>query len=236
MSVRIRSQVALAVLLGALLFGGLAPALSPTTPKSGLALVFFSSNTEEGLTLHQAVERWEWPEHVRCRHLTRKLLAELDAGSALVHDGIGDWADGVEHSLLVVWPESIDIETLRQAAAWLGLLGDQKAVLAFRADPHGEDRLLRLFLPGSLADVRDWLSRHGIHERTILMDDVGCYVLVVDDGRPSLKKLKRLVQQRRGRIEAMSGRLEVLAAPTRDEARKRYHEVLRHKSPAALVD
>ena len=73
----------------------------------------YLSLPQDGLSLRQAVDRLRAPAHERCRTLAEKVLRDLSAGPALVHDAIGDWEEGVENSLLVVLPRSPDADTLR---------------------------------------------------------------------------------------------------------------------------
>lgn len=216
------------ILLAALLLAArlVVGALGPVEAHPpGPALLFFSSNTEDGLSLRQAVDRLNAPAHERCRARAERVLRDLSAGPALVHDAIGDWQDGVENSLLVVLPRSPDAGTLRRAAAWFGLIGDQKAVLAFRPEPGGRDVLATLVVPGTLEEVRNLLTMHGVLDRTILVEADGCRVIVVVEG-DRYAELAVAAARMKATIERRHGRSVLLAAPTRDEARRRYQEVL----------
>ncbi|MFO0844046.1 MAG: hypothetical protein U0797_16870 [Gemmataceae bacterium] len=213
-----RTHPALALLAGLLLAARLVVGAHGTAAAPhGPALLFFSSNTEDGLSLRQAVDRLGAPAHERCRARAERVLRELSAGPALVHDAIGDWQDGVENSLLVVLPRSPDAGTLRRAAAWFGLIGDQKAVLAFRPEPGGRDVLVTLVVPGTLEEVRDRLTVHGVHDRTILVEADGCRVIVVVEGE-RYAELAAAAARMKATIDRRHGRSELLAAPTRDEA------------------
>lgn len=196
-------------------------------------MLFFSPNTEEGLSLEESLRRLTSPGQQRFRRLTGDILRQLAVGPAVVHDAIGDWADGVENSLLVVLPRSPDAVRLRWAAAWFGLAADQKAVLAFRPNPRGVDLLVTLTLPTSLAEARVHLDRHGIRGRTILPHTTGCRILVLDERGSRLDLLSRLAFHLGGRIEVSRGHGVSLAGPTRDEARRCYREVLRSSGLAA---
>lgn len=229
MSRRIHSCTSLSLLAALLLVSALlvhwSPAPSP--PRAAPALLFFSANTDDGLSLRQAVARIKTPAHQHCRHLAAKVLRELAAGPALVHDAIGDWEGGVENSLLVVLPLAPQPDRLRLAAAWFGLIADQKAVLAFRPDARGTDRLITLEVPGLLFEVRDLLDRYGVRDRTILIDANRCRVIILDEGGARYESLLAAADTMKARIDVQRGHSELLAAPTRVEARKRYREVLR---------
>jgi hypothetical protein len=220
-----RSRTSLALLAALLAAAWAAVAAHRPAESHGPAVLFFSSNTEDGLSLRQAIDRLSHPAHERCRTLAEKALRQLSAGPALVHDAIGDWEDGVENSLLVVLPRSPDAGTLRRAAAWFGLIGDQKAVLAFRPERGGRDVLATLVVPGTLEEVRERLTGHGVRDRTILVEADGCRVIVVVEG-DRYADLAAAAARMNGTIERRAGRSELLAAPTRDEARRRYREVL----------
>lgn len=231
-----RSRTSLALLAALLVAARLVVGgYGSAEPARGPALLFFSSNTDDGLSLRQAVDRMNGPAHERARTLAGKVLRDLSAGPALVHDAIGDWEGGVENSLLVVLPRSPDADTLRRAAAWFGLIGDQKAVLAFRPERGGRDVLATLVVPGTLSEVRDQLTLQGVHDRTILVEAAGCRVIVVIEG-DRYADLALAAARMNATIERQAGRSELLAAPTRDEARKRYHEVLRQGWFAAKRD
>jgi hypothetical protein len=237
MSQRIRSRSSLTLLAAVLLATALLTHVAPATHSQhiGPALLFFSSNTEEGLSLREAVDRIQTPAHARCRDLAGRILRDLSAGPATVHDAIGDWEDGVENSLLVVLPRSPDRDTLRLAAAWFGLIGDQKAVLAFHPDRHGNDVLVTLDVPGLLAEVRELLDQHGVRERTILVDANRCRVIILDQDGSRWQSLVAAAARMQARIESQRGRSELLAGPTRAEARKRYREVLRESRLASTT-
>jgi hypothetical protein len=230
-----RTHTSLALLAALLLAARLVVGAHGPAAPAGPALLFFSSNTEDGLSLRQAVDRLTEPAHERCRTLAEKVLRDLSAGPALVHDAIGDWQDGVENSLLVVLPRSPDAGTLRRAAAWFGLIGDQKAVLAFRPEPGGRDVLATLVVPGTLEEVRGQLTLQGVHDRTILVEADGCRVIVVVEG-DRYAELALAAAKMNATIERRRGRSELLAAPTRDEARKRYREVLGQRWFASTKD
>jgi hypothetical protein len=217
--------LALAVLLAAALH-----ALPPATDRgqaAAPALLFLSPNTDDGLSLEESVRRLRSPEHADSRKLAGRILRELAVGPARVHDALGDWEGGVENSLLVVLPHAPDAATLRCAAAWFGLAADQKSVLAFRPDPRGADVLVTLTVPGALADVRPLLDARGIRDRTILVDPDGCRVFVLDGGGRRFETLAELARAMSCRLTRQRGHGESLAGATREEARKRYREVLR---------
>lgn len=199
---------------------------NPAAP-SAPAILFLSPNTDEGLTLEESLKRLAMPDHARCRGLAQRILNDLEVGPGHVHDALGEWEGGIENSLLVILPLAPDAETLRCAAAWFGLVADQKAVLAFRPERRGPDILLMLEVPGTWLEVRQLLDAHGIRDRTILFDAGGCRVYVLDEGGQLRHAAQRLAKTTNGRLTSQRGRGESLAGATREEARERYREVLR---------
>ncbi len=164
----IRSLLVLSLVLaaGTFLPGGVAPEpLAPTGP----SYLFLSPNIDDHLSLAEVSRRLGSPMHKHYHQLAGDILRQLGVNDLQVHDAFGDWGDGVENSLLVVLPAA-EPQTLRCAAAWFGLLAQQKAVLAFHPDPAGPDLLTTLDLAGyELAAARLLLDQHGVHDRTILV-------------------------------------------------------------------
>jgi hypothetical protein len=221
---RIRSLLALSLVLAACaaLPAGKCLQHAPTGP----SYLFLSPNTEDHLSLVEASKRLDSPVQQRYRQLAGDILQRLGVPDAKVHDALGDWGDCVENSLLVVLPAT-DPPTLRCAAAWFGLVAEQKAVLAFHPDPAGSHMLTVLDLPGHDLRAARWLlDQHGIRDRTILAHPGGCRVIVLetDSSGPALLQAAR---DAGGRLHHCIGRGECLAGPTRSQARQRYAEILR---------
>ena len=144
----------LVILLAACLSVPTESASSRPAP-AGPSYLFLSPNRDVDLSLPEVSRRLASPAHRQFHRLAGKILQELGVRGAEVHDAVGDWSDGVENSLLVVLPDAAPADALRCAAACFGLAADQKAVLAFHADPAGRDVLTVLDLPGrDLAAVR----------------------------------------------------------------------------------
>jgi hypothetical protein len=224
----VRSSGAL-LLLAAILAAGAGLPTGGTSRRApaGPSYLFLSANTDDHLSLTEASQRLHSPAQKLSHHLVSEILRELRVRSARVNDAVGDWSEGVENSLVVVLPTA-EPAALRCAAAWFGLLAQQKAVLAFYADPAGGDVLTTLELPGvDLATLRRLLDHHGIHDRTLVPHAHGSGVLVVDAGGRLSEPLDNLARQLGGRLRRQAGRCESLAGPTRVQARQRYHEVLR---------
>jgi hypothetical protein len=233
-----RPLLALCLLLA--LFGQLIAQLGqpfvPARARAGRSYLFLSPNTDDNLSLNEAVGRLGEPAQAHYRTLTADILRGLGVPYARVHDAVGDWSGGVENSLLAVVDCPTDAATLRCAAALFGLHAEQKAVLAFHADAAGTDVLAVLDLPRrSLAEVRQLLDEHGLRDRTIVPHDSGCRVVLLDEGGRQAVALARIGRTPGARLAAHCGRALAVAAQSRDLARRRFHEVIRAHAPTARL-
>ncbi len=220
---RCRSLLALVVLLAACVAIPVGSSVHPVL--AGPSYLFLSPNTDDHLSPAEASRRLASPAQFQYHQLAGDILKQLGVNDAKVHDVLGDWDDNVENSLLVVLPAAHP-QTLRCAAAWFGLVAQQKAVLAFHPDPEGNHRLTVLDLPGrNLAAVRRLLDEHGIHDRTILVHQGGCRVIVLEShlADPALRDAALAAH---GRLHSYTGRGECLAGGTRLQARERYAEII----------
>jgi hypothetical protein len=222
----IRRLCALALLLSALAAVGLLPtaARQSAARPAGPDYLLFSPNTSENLNLEAARQQLASPEHGRFRRLAGGILDELGVRGHQTHDALGEWRDGVENSLFVELPAGTDPATLHFAAATFGLAARQKAVLAFHADPAGDDLLAVIDLrERSLAGVRALLDGYGFPDRTLLPHRGGWRVVLVAprDRRAELESIPAVSY----RLEA--GRAVLLGELTRDGASERYRELIR---------
>lgn len=227
-----RFSLVLLVLVPALLVQAVerSAAHPPTQPpvKTGLSFLFLSPCLDDGLSAETAVGRLRSREHVSSRRLMHTILEQVKVRPVAIHDAIGDWSDGAENSLLVVLPPTCPVDDAYVAAAWFGLLAQQKAVLAFHPGRKGNDELCHVHLVGwSLAETRDLLDKHNIPARTILLHEEGCRVVVVCMSGRERSSMQNLAREAQARIARLPGHAEELAAPTRWQARERFTEVIR---------
>ena len=91
--------------------------------------------------------------------------------------------------------------------------------------------------PGAVPweEVRGRLTLAGVRDRTILVEAAGCRVIVVAEG-DRYAELALAAARMNATIERQAGGSELLAAPTRDEGRKRYREVLGQRWFASKQD
>jgi hypothetical protein len=220
-----RPSVALAALLLLIGAAALVPAPGIEAPApAGPAYLLLSPNVDEHLDLAEARRRLGSAEHAHFRRLASHILDTLGAGRHQVHDALGEWQGGAENSLLILLDEPAERGALSCAAAWFGLIAQQKTVLAFHAEPGGPDALLTVEMPGrSLEEMRGLLDRHGLRDRTLLPDEGKWQAVVLaPSGRTA-----GLAEEPGVRLRALRGRGVLLGEPTRAGASERYREVIR---------
>lgn len=131
--------------------------------------VFVSPNTEEGLDYDQAVKKLGEPEHIQGRATVQK-IADTQGVKGKFTDGIGDWADGAENTLIGRFDPAHTVNQLRDVAAEAGLALDQKDVLAVRPNTEGPGTLTTFSFPASdysEPQVRQLLEQHDFKFRTL---------------------------------------------------------------------
>src|SRR5262245_5655398 len=219
---------ALAVLLSALSLAGLpGRQRAPAVPSSEAAYLFLSPNTDEDLTLAEAQRRLLAPCQAHARRLAGDILDRVGAPRRRVEDALGDWSDGVENSLLVALPGAPDPATVRYAAAWFGLLADQKGVLTFHPAAAGPDTLAVLDVRADLGALRQALDRHGVCSRTIVTTRGGHRVVVCDQGGQATVHLRRLGRLYGPEVRCTPGTAAWVGEPCRGQARATYSAVIR---------
>jgi hypothetical protein len=196
--------------------------------RDSVAYLFLSANTDERLSVAQAFDRLRSPVHAHFRGVVGAILDQLEVGRYRVVDGVGDWSDGAENSILVKFADATDENTLRYAAVWFGLLANQKSVLAFVADPAGPDAVLTLDLPTrDMQLLRNTLDRQGIPCRTLVPRAEGCHIVVFDKGRQRTAALRQLAGRQDVFVRTLIGKGFSVGETTRGRARQRYHQEIR---------
>ncbi|HEY0379272.1 MAG TPA: hypothetical protein VGC87_20315 [Pyrinomonadaceae bacterium] len=198
---RTRALLLLCLWLAAV--GNVASAQQQETAAGGrrkaVSYTFVSPNTREGLTLEEALSLLDSREELLLINSIRSLSRCLRLQPPAVSRTIGSWADGAEHAAL--FRVRADEPTIRYADARLGKLAQQKAVLSFRRDGRGADRMYVLRLrrgKRSLASVSRALDASGVAFRTLAPAGRGrllIYVVDLDDAlRYKVARAARLLR------------------------------------------
>ena len=178
-----------------------------------VSYTFVSPNTREELTLGEAVRLLDSREEFLLINQIRSLSRCLRLRPLAVRRTIGSWADGAEHAAL--FRVEADERTLRYADARLGKQARQKAVLYFRRDRNGADRMYVLRPRGgrrrSLASVSKTLDASGVAFRTLAPAARGRLLIYVVDLDDVLKdKVARAARLLRAAVSTIKGEGEFI--------------------------
>ena len=189
----------------------------------GRSGVMVSPNVED-LDLPRALSRINSEEHQKFRGIARTLAPE-----AKIFDAAGDWKDGAENVLALVFNTVRSTSQLEELSAKLGLYADQKAALWWNIDPLGKDALHQIEWGKnvSLADARQSLIDAGIANRTLLQTPDGVKALVFDPNQGELSKILTLKNHESSpTIQSSAAVGQFIEGSTRPAGRRAYREVL----------
>jgi uncharacterized protein (TIGR02996 family) len=194
------------------------------------SVTFASPNTDQNLDFNASFKRMQSPHQAAYRSLAEHLYRQLGLNGKF-RNAIGDWTDGAENSLVHTLEEGGDLEKMKYAAAWLGLLGNQKAVLHFQEKKDGPDSVYEIHLPGAKPeDVRKSLDQHQIAYRTLVPEDGGVRVLVYDQGRQLRPNVSLFAGTHNARVRESTGQGQFIGdssdSPTRTAARSAYRKLI----------
>jgi hypothetical protein len=142
---------------------------------------------------------------------------------------VSDWGTGAKNAVVQVLPETVDPDTTRYVAAWMGLLHDQRGVLIFEADDTGDgpDSCYTLDVrTQDPEDVRSQLDRLGLRWRTIAPVAKGLHILIFDPGRRLRHKVEQFVRDANARVREAVGRGDYVGGSTRTAARSVYRAII----------
>lgn len=195
---------------------------------------FFSPNTEEGLNLEQASQRLRSSNHQAWRKIAQDIVTSLGLHhQTRSHDAIGAWFDETGHhysenSLMHVIEGEHDPKVVQYLANWLGLLGNQKAVITFHSGKDGPDYLYQVHVPEHSAQkVVDSLKRHGIPYHTLVPNRRGHSVVVWDQGRQNKSNIEKFAQEHHAVVSATPGIGEYTGESSRPAARQLYRSKIK---------
>ena len=190
----------------------------------------FSPNTDEDLTFDEAWKRLNSANQKVARSLSEDMLHAAQVQDYKLFDGVGDWEDGAENSLVYVLPKA-DAQLSKYLAAWHGLVTNQKAVLHFESQGEGPDSMYQMSVPiSSVAEVRAKLAKFSIPFRTIIPRGDKNVVLVYDQQRGMYDNVSQFVEEVDGTVREARGRGEFIGSssrnPSRTDARRVYRDII----------
>ena len=210
----------------------LARSPAPPTPLPGTlaappqAAVFASGSTEEGLGFDQALKRASSGNQKAFLQMTDERMTQIGLKGRSV-SAVGDWEDGAEHSVVrEVGPET-DFDTLKYAAAWYGLLGNQRSVLVFKPGQSGADSTYTVRVPETnVGKVREQLSAAGVPFRTLVPGRGHTQVIIYDQGRRWRDRVASFAGKHRAVVHESVGVGEYVGGGSRAAARKTYRDII----------
>jgi hypothetical protein len=195
-------------------------------PSDSKALVASSSNTEEEMGFDQAYRQATSGNQKAFVSMTDEQMAKIGL-KGRAESAVGDWEDGAEHSVLRELAPDTDYETLKYAAAWHGLLGNQRAVLVFRPGHRGPDSTYSIDVPDTdVAEVRARLSAAGVPFRTIVPGKKGTRVVVFDQGRQWRDNVAKFAGHYGAHVRESIGQGEYIGGGSRAAARRAYRDLI----------
>jgi hypothetical protein len=186
----------------------------------------YSPNTGE-MGFATALHEMHGPNQDRAHKIAQNIDDQL-AMFTKSHDGIGDWSDGAENSVITEVDEATDFDELRYNAALKGKIMNQKAVLAFKVDEKGSDAIYRMTIPNSdLETIRNDLTNAGIQHRTLIPDEHNTDVVVFDFGATADEGVAKVAEKYGTTAQKVRGTGEFVGeADTREAAQANYDKII----------
>jgi hypothetical protein len=171
-----------------------------------------------------------------------KASAYIDAKlgiEATNHPVIGAWSDGAENSMLVTMP-GVAFAKAKIASAMKGYLADQKSVLVFEPNSHGDSYMATFKASGSLDDVHANLLKDGVAFHTLEPTQGGALVHVFGSDQETLDAIDKAAGRYGTEFEITAGHGEFVGTAKsdetdreqRDDARRVYDAVIQEAAAA----
>lgn len=190
------------------------------------ALVATSQNTESDLSFDQAVQRANSGDQKVFKQSLHQFVQQQGVKGQL-HNAVGDWEDGAEHSVLGTFDPTTDRDTLRYLAAWSGLMGNQRAALMFHPHGDGLDSVYTVQVPDTnMGKVRKALSAAGVPFRTLVPGKNGTRVIIYDEKRRLRDNVAKFAGGYRAGVRESIGSGEYVGGGSRTEARSKYRKII----------
>jgi len=183
------------------------------------AVIFVSPNTEENLTLNQAIAKLNTNEESALIKEEKTVACKLRR-TFIIRKAIGNWSDGAENST-VVWGRLTKAES-RYAGSWLGRFARQKAILYFHQQPNGQATLYVVNLPTryQLSKLSSIMDEEKVEFRTFVPFHRRVVVYVVDSKNELGAKISAVVKRLRARMQKLHGNAEFIGDDSRERAQK----------------
>ena len=191
--------------------------------------VFVSPNTAN-LNFSQAMTGLTSQGHQNFRGIAHQLLEKIGVKRGQLLDAIGDAEDGSENSIATLIHEPKSSRDIQYLAAWMGLMGHQKNVLAFSPDDHGNDRLHEIFVGDrDLDHLRKSLTQHAIPFRTLVPGKQGTNIFVYDQGSQLSPNVQRFADTHHATLHSTIGTGSLVGDPSwtsRSKGREAYRNII----------
>jgi hypothetical protein len=181
------------------------------------AVIFVSPNTEENLTLNQALAKLNAKEESGLMKEEKMVACKLGRRFT-IQKAIGNWSDGAENST-VVRGRMTKAES-RYVGSWLGRFARQKAVLSFHQYPQGKATLYVLTFPlrYDLSKLSSIMDQERVGFRTFVPFHHRVFGYVVDLKHESGPKVTAAVTRLRARTKKLRGNAEFIGDDNRERA------------------
>ena len=190
------------------------------------AYEFVSPNDlEEALDLNGAIRELSSQRQAQLRDFSNRVHEAFGMQGSTVTDAIGDWADGAEPTTVTEHNDpNLSYEDIKVMAALKGALRNQKAVIPFKVDPNGEQRLYDFFIPEkSIEEARGIVAAGGLEFRTLIEQNGGTRVLVFDADGSALEAFEGLIRNNNYESKYLKGSGEFLGSwDSREEGKETY--------------
>jgi capsid protein/predicted ABC-type ATPase len=195
------------------------------TTKSGTQ--FFSPNTSD-MNFDDAVKAMNDPGQEQARTISQHIDGAVGIEHSVSQNGIGDWSDGAENSVVSEVGGFDDFDQLRYSAALKGKALNQKAVLAFQVG-DGKDAIYNTIIPSNdLNEIREVLDKAGIQHRTLLPEGDNTRIVVYSQGDTQEKNFSKVAEHYDSIISKQRGTGEFVGeAETREGAAKNYDAIVK---------
>jgi hypothetical protein len=203
------------------------PEAQTDTSGTAEAYALFSPNQEENLSFEEAAHRLGSESQQQLKVIAADVVKQAGLKGERPVNAIGDWSDGAENSIIEPIRGEVNPDALKYAAAYIGAIANQKAVLTFTTG-DGPDSVFRMHVNGtSGGKLRESLDKHGIEFRTLVPTHTGYDVVVVDLGRQLTNNIEGFADEHGIQVKEGRGTAEFIGGESRDGAAKEYDRIIR---------